>query len=77
MKKSLRMLIALVCLGALAVTIALAAGTYTQTLTAYYRDIKLNINGQTVVPKDVSGNVVDPFIVDGITYLPVYLTPFL
>ena len=71
MKRSLRMLIALLCLGALVITIALAAGTYTQTLTAYYRDIKLNINGQTVVPRDVNGNVVDPFIVDGTTYLPV------
>ena len=71
MKKSLRALIALLCLGALLVTVALAAGTYTKTLTAYYQNIKLTINGQTVEPKDVNGNVVDPYIVDGTTYLPV------
>ena len=71
MKKSLRTLIALLCLGGLLATVALAAGTYTKTLAAFYRDIRLSINGQTVVPKDVNGTVVDPFIVDGTTYLPV------
>ncbi len=40
-------------------------------ITAYYNDIKLIINGETVIPKDAKGNVVDPFIVDGTTYLPV------
>ena len=71
MKKSFRMLAVLLCCGVLLATAALAAGTYTKTLEAYYRDIKLSINGSLVVPKDVNGNVVDPFIVDGTTYLPV------
>ena len=71
MKRSARILaILLVCAVGLA-TAALAAGTYTKTLTAYYQDIKLRINNQLVVPKDVDGNVVDPFIIDGTTYLPV------
>jgi hypothetical protein len=39
-------------------------------LEAYYKDIKLEINGAIVVPKDANGKVVDPFIVDGTTYLP-------
>ena len=71
MKKSMRILAVLLCCGVLLATVALAAGTYTKTLTAYYRDIKLSINGTLTVPKDVNGNVVDPFIVDGTTYLPV------
>ena len=71
MKKSLRTLIALLCLGGLLITAALAAGTYTKTLTAYYQNIKLKINNQLVIPKDVNGTVVDPYIVDGTTYLPV------
>ena len=71
MKRSMRTLAVLLCCGVLLATVALAAGTYTKTLTAYYRDIKLSINGSLVVPKDVNGNVVDPFIVDGTTYLPV------
>ena len=71
MKRSMRTLVALLCCGVLLATVALAAGTYTKTLEAYYRDIKLSVNGALVVPKDVNGNVVDPFIVDGTTYLPV------
>jgi len=39
-------------------------------LEAYYKDIKLEINGSIVTPKDANGKVVDPFIVDGTTYLP-------
>ena len=40
-------------------------------LEAIYSDIKLSINGKNIVSKDVNGNSVDPFIVDGTTYLPV------
>jgi hypothetical protein len=29
------------------------------------------IDGVTITPKDVTGNVVDPFIYNGTTYLPV------
>ncbi len=41
------------------------------TKTLHYRDIKLYINQQLVVPKDVNGNVVEPFLIEGTTYLPV------
>ena len=47
------------------------AKTGEATLTAAYRDIKIKINGEMVTPKDVQGNTVEPFIVDGTTYLPV------
>lgn len=40
-------------------------------LTAVYNGIKLVVNGQTVVPKDSNGNEVEPFVVNGTTYLPV------
>ena len=36
-----------------------------------YRDIKLKVNGVEVTPKDATGKVVEPFIIDGTTYLPV------
>ncbi len=39
--------------------------------TAFYNDIKINVNGTLVTPKDVNGNIVEPFIIDGTTYLPV------
>jgi len=47
------------------------AASMSKQLTAYYNDIKLVINGETVEPKDASGNTVEPFIIDGTTYLPV------
>lgn len=42
-----------------------------KTLYANYMDIKLVIDGVEVVPKDAGGNIVEPFVVDGTTYLPV------
>ena len=42
-----------------------------KAVTAVYRDIKVMINGEEITPKDASGNPVEPFIVDGTTYLPV------
>lgn len=36
-----------------------------------YRDIKLFTDGTETVPRDVDGNIVEPFIYNGTTYLPV------
>ena len=36
-----------------------------------YRDIKLRIDGDEVIPRNAVGTVVEPFIYDGTTYLPV------
>jgi len=36
-----------------------------------YNNIKITLNGQEIIPKDVNGNPVEPFIIDGTTYLPV------
>lgn len=55
----------LFCLG----TTALAARV--QQLNANYNDIKIMLDGVVVTPKDAAGNVVEPFIVDGTTYLPI------
>lgn len=49
---------------------AFAAGIYRQ-LDAYYNDVKIVIDGNQITPKDAAGKVVEPFIVDGTTYLPV------
>jgi len=40
-------------------------------ITVTYADIKLNINGSIITPKDAAGNTVEPFIYNGTTYLPV------
>ena len=42
-----------------------------KTITAVYNNIKIIVNGEEVTPTDVNGNVVEPFISDGTTYLPV------
>ena len=51
---------------------AFAAGSsYTKNLLANYVGVQLVVDGVTVIPKDANGNIVEPFIVDGTTYLPV------
>lgn len=53
--------------------VSFAAGSTTtkKTLEAYYTGIKLVVDGIEVTPKDANGKVVDPFVCDGTTYLPV------
>jgi len=37
----------------------------------FFRDIKITINGSVLEPKDANGSDVEPFIIDGTTYLPL------
>lgn len=53
----------------LVVTAFAAVEQVQATLT--YRDIKITMNGTEFTPKDVNGNVVEPFLISGTTYLPV------
>lgn len=50
---------------------ALAANTVYRTITVQYSGIKLVIDGIEITPKDANGTVVEPFIYNGTTYLPV------
>lgn len=47
------------------------ASNITDTVQRTFRDIKITLNGNTVNPTDVTGKTVEPFIIDGTTYLPV------
>lgn len=47
------------------------AASFTKTAQLAYNNIKITLNGTAVTPKDANGNVVEPFIIDGTTYLPV------
>lgn len=47
------------------------ASSMTKTAELTYRDIKITLNGESLNPKDATGNDVEPFIIDGTTYLPV------
>ena len=48
---------------------ALAASV--KQLNAAYSDIKITLDGKGITPTDANGNTVEPFAVDGTTYLPV------
>ncbi|MDR1299435.1 MAG: hypothetical protein LBJ84_04215 [Oscillospiraceae bacterium] len=57
---------------------AIAANTtaLVKQLTAYYTDangtpISIYVDGERITPRDSTGKTVDPFVVDGTTYLPV------
>lgn len=36
-----------------------------------YNNIKITLDSKEIVPKDADGNTVEPFVIDGTTYLPV------
>lgn len=72
MKKALKAGLAFACALALVLGTAVATSTITtRQLTAQFMGIKLEVDGQTVTPKDAGGKTVEPFVVDGTTYLPV------
>lgn len=48
-----------------------AYAAYQKQATLNYQDIKITLNGELVTPKDGAGNIVEPFTIDGTTYLPV------
>ena len=47
------------------------ASSVTKSIDVTYRDIKLVIAGREFIPKDVNGNIVEPFIYSGTTYVPI------
>lgn len=42
-----------------------------RTVEVDYTDIKIELNGEKVTPVDANGNAVEPFAINGTTYLPV------
>lgn len=70
MKEKLKGLVLGIVIGVVLVSTAFATvGTVTKELS--YNDIKITLNGQELTPTDANGNYVEPFIIDGTTYLPV------
>jgi len=64
-------LVALCACTALTTGGALAANTVYKNINVQYNDIKLVVDNVPVTPKDANGTVVEPFIYQGTTYLPV------
>ena len=73
MKKALRTrILAGAAATALLCGTAVAASTVTtKMIEASYKNIRLVVDGVEVTPKDANGNVVEPFVSEGTTYLPV------
>ena len=56
----------------LLISIAITAfAAYEKQATLVYRDVKITLDGQQIIPKDANGNAIEPFLIDGTTYLPV------
>ncbi len=69
MKKVTLFVIMLILLFVLCLPAIASNGAKTAEL--FYRDIKIKLNGRVITPKYDNGTVVEPFIIDGTTYLPV------
>jgi len=62
--------------GMLAAVILLSSGTalantINRSIDVIFRDIRLVVDGQPFTPRDAQGRVVEPFIFEGTTFLPV------
>lgn len=73
MKKSLKEFVSrcLVTVAAVSLVGTVAATVGRQSVEVAYNNIKVNLNGQAVNLVDANGTAVEPFIIDGTTYLPV------
>ena len=72
MRKTYQVLTLLLILALVAVIAGQAiASDLSKEATLYYRNIHITLDGEEVLPTDVNGNYVEPFIIDGTTYLPV------
>jgi len=71
MKKRLQGIIAGVIIGAILTSGAVFATSGIRTAELLYTNIKILLDGKEIVPKDANGNNIEPFIIEGTTYLPV------
>lgn len=63
--------IGMVMVSAVILTSTVFATVGSRTAELFYNNIKIVLNGKEVVPTDGNGNTIEPFIIDGTTYLPV------
>ena len=71
MKKRLQGLLMGIIIGALLTSSFVFAKQITTTAQLFYNDIKITLNGKNIEPKDANGALVEPFAIDGTTYLPL------
>lgn len=64
-------IIGLVLVVAILLSTTVFATVGSRTAELVYNNIKIMLNGKEVVPTDANGKAVEPFTIDGTTYLPV------
>ena len=64
-------IIGLVLVIAVLLSTTVMATVGSRTAELWYNNIKIMVNGKEVVPVDGNGAAVEPFTIDGTTYLPV------
>ena len=64
-----------ICLGLILIfsffAIPASASTAKREAMLEYKNIKVTLDGKEIIPKDANGAVIEPFVIDGTTYLPV------
>ena len=71
MKINFKSLIVGLVIGVIVAGSSVFALTGTVQKILEYNDIKITLNGQLLMPTDANGEYVEPFTIDGTTYLPV------
>lgn len=69
MKKTGKVIISALTISMIGIVANATVGQRTATLN--YDSIKIVLDGKEIVPTDANGNTLEPFIIDGTTYLPV------
>ena len=71
MKKRFQGIVIGIIIGVMLSGVVTLAKNGTEAISAWYSDIKICVNGEYITPTDSNGDEVEPFIVNGTTYLPV------
>lgn len=71
MKKRLQGALVGILIGVLLANSVVFAESFSKNAELFYNGIKIFIDGGEIVPKDALGKTVEPFIMNGTTYLPV------
>ena len=61
----------IVCVLTTAFIIPAVASGVTRQADLFFNDIRVTLDGEEIIPRDAHGNIVEPFVIDGTTYLPV------
>lgn len=71
MKKRFSFIAGMLTMALLFGMVGTAYAAYQKQATLNYTGIKITLDGEPVTPTDAAGNPVEPFTIDGTTYLPV------